>query len=191
MYDIFVDNLKRVDSLLTIYQGQTNKNIGDSKSTDILRASIVLLHSSFEDYFRGIIINYLIKTTDANSLSRMPLILGDNKVEKVFLSNLLQYKEKTIQEVFDSSIKQYMETISFNDYADIVKWCNTIKVNLTTFSEASFINDLISRRHKIVHQADLIVDCNGVKKLSSMSMDWIVKRKQSVINLVELIHKQE
>lgn len=70
------------------------------------------------------------------------------------LSDLLQYKGKTVDDLVADFIGDTLDTTSFNNYSDIVNWTRKIKVNLTSFTSQEKVEKLIKRRHKIVHEAD-------------------------------------
>ena len=57
----FNQNIQRVEALCKIYTLLQNdhKSQSEYKNTDVLRSAVVLLHASFEDYFRTILIQWL------------------------------------------------------------------------------------------------------------------------------------
>lgn len=59
-FEIYQENIKRVRNFITLYQNATSKTGSGRKTvieTDILRAGIVFLHSTLEEYLRTIILD--------------------------------------------------------------------------------------------------------------------------------------
>ena len=71
--DIFEDNTKRVEALISMYSMLSKTSSKDYKATDVLRAATVFLHSAFEEYFREIIIEWIPVRGDQKSFSDMNL----------------------------------------------------------------------------------------------------------------------
>ena len=156
--DVFDRNIDRVKSLCALYNSlKTNevKEGKDYKFTDVLRSAIVFLHSSFEEYFRNVLRDVLPATCTQEDLQKISFTTKDGKhIDKLTVSNLLQYKGKTIDDLVADFIGDTLDTTSFNNYSDIVNWAQKIKVDLSSFTSQDKIEKLIKRRHKIVHEAD-------------------------------------
>jgi hypothetical protein len=166
-------NLKRVGNLLNIFDRENAKKKEEVQSSpdekeqveieqqDLLRASVVFLHASFENYFRTVIIDYL-KTNKQNTNVKLPemgLPNAENpRTEKFYISQLLPYLGKNVNSLVDEAIENHMNKISFNNFNDICTWTNTMRIDLRTFKAVDGYSEklekLIKRRHKIVHEAD-------------------------------------
>lgn len=154
----FDKNLERVNSLHSLYIKLKEEDLKDGKDyklTDILRAEVVLLHSSFEEYFRSVLIKWLpIKASD-ETLREFPISLkAGKKAEKLFLNDLAHYKGKTIDDIIRDSILETMQLKSFNNEGEIRSWCSKIGITLEKFNGMHEIDAAVHRRHKIVHEAD-------------------------------------
>lgn len=187
----FDKNLERVKSLHSLYIKLKQENLRDStnyKLTDILRAEIVLLHSSFEEYFRNILIDWLpIKASD-ETLKEFPISLkAGKKAEKLFLNDLAHYRGKTIDEIIQKSVLESMQLKSFNNEREIRSWCSKIGISLENFNGMHEIDAALNRRHKIVHEADTNRSDNG-QKLQPINpgnvIPWI-KAYEDLVNLID------
>lgn len=61
---LFDRNIERVCSLRKIYNSLKNDDVKEGKEykfTDILRSAVVLLHSSFEEYYRSVLVSFYLK----------------------------------------------------------------------------------------------------------------------------------
>lgn len=85
-YDTYQINIRRAQNFIVLYNSATeNRGPGrrDTLTTDILRAGVVFLHSTLEDYLRSIILSKkiaMLSTTEADFravLANVNLV-GDN-----------------------------------------------------------------------------------------------------------------
>lgn len=184
----FDKNLERIESLCNTYHFLKTDEIkerGNSKFTDILRAAVVLLHSSFEEYYRNIIRDLLPKRCDKNDLKNIPFF-NSERAKKISLDKLLDYNDCSVNDVINHSISEELDYTSFNKFSDIKKWADKAKIDLSTFEERSSLDILIQRRHKIVHEADNSRDDSGYRlsKIQESNVrEWIL----IVCKLVDVI----
>lgn len=188
---IFDSNVKRVESLCKIYEQIKKSDISDNakdyKSTDLLRAAVVMLHSSFEEYYRCTITKWLWTRGSKDVLKSIPLPkdAGKNSA-KYTLSELLEYKDVKISELFEDAIQEYMSRVSFNSYGEICAWGNKIGLDFDGFADATVIDKCVHRRHKIVHESDM----SPKKQLSAISVLNVTQWKDSYVELVLIIDSQ-
>ena len=186
----FDKNLERVKSLHSLYTKLKKEDLKDSKDyrlTDILRAEIVFLHSSFEEYFRGVLIEWLPIKASSETLKEFPISLkAGKKAEKLFLSDLANYRGKTIDEIIRESILETMQLKSFNNEEEIRSWCSKLGITLENFSGMREVNAAVHRRHKIVHEADIDRDANS-QRLQPISPGNITPWIKAYEDLVKLI----
>ena len=96
----FEQNLARVNTLVSLY---TNELAGEGRgrrpvgSADILRASVVFLHATLEDFLRSLA-SWKLPLMGAEILNGIPLA-GDERANKFPLGKLASFRDKTIQEV--------------------------------------------------------------------------------------------
>lgn len=194
--DVFDRNIDRVKSLCALYNSlKTNevKEGKDYKFTDVLRSAIVFLHSSFEEYFRNVLRDVLPATCTQEDLQKISFTTKDGKhIDKLTVSNLLQYKGKTIDDLVADFIGDTLDTTSFNNYSDIVNWAQKIKVDLSSFTSQDKIEKLIKRRHKIVHEADnnKTDKMNKTYSLTAIQESVVKEWLDAVQDLVKIIDVQ-
>ena len=190
---LFDRNIERVCSLRKIYNSLKTDDVKEGKEykfTDILRSAVVLLHSSFEEYYRSVLSSILPKVCTEDDLKNMSFLgSAGNHKEKISLGGLLKLREKTVDQLITESIREALSFTSFNDYQDIVSWSIKIRIDLSEFKDQEKLNKLIHRRHKIVHEADNAKsdDEYALAPIRENSVEeWI----EVVRNLVELIDKE-
>ncbi len=123
---------------------------------DIIRATIVFLHTSLETTLREVL---RLKLKFNGDISTIPLVNksnSPNRKEKFSLSELAQHRGKTINDVIEESIDQYLSGISFNSTTEIADYLSRIDIPQQTLQKHySTLNEMIERRHRIVHEGDL------------------------------------
>lgn len=186
---IFDKNIERVESLHALYtklKQDEQKDGKDYKLTDILRSEVVFLHSSFEEYFRCVLIDWLPTKATDETLKEIPIsINAGKKAEKLFLSDLAHYRGKKIDDIIYESVAETMKLKSFNNEAEIKIWCNKIGISLNDFDKIKDVDKAVHRRHKIVHEADTNRNKEGEgSKLQGIKpgdiQPWIVAYKKLV-----------
>lgn len=166
-YDTYCINIRRAQNFIMLYNSATeNRGPGrrDTLTTDILRAGVVFLHLTLEDYLRSIILSKkiaMLSTTEADFkavLANVNLV-GDNtgksSVKKYTLSEFWDVKDKPVIMIVEEALRDKVSYMTFNDYSQIVASLATVGINLSTnFNPDGIIDNYINRRHKIVHEAD-------------------------------------
>lgn len=196
---IFEKNIERVESITNLYSSlkeESRKDTKDYTLTDMLRAAIVLLHSSFEEYFRLVLIQWLPTKADDNTLKDIPIALhaGNKRTEKIYLNDLSKYRGKTIDEVIRDSVTEHMALKSFNSQEEIRGWLSKVGIIVDDFNGFDAIDKAVKRRHKIVHEAD--TNRSGAReRLSAIKptdiATWISAYKNLVINIDKQCEKWE
>lgn len=190
---IFDRNIDRVNSLCKLYntlKTEETKEGKEYKLTDILRSAVVMLHSSFEEYYRSVLSEVLPQTCAENDLKNISFLGSEGKhKEKISLGELLAFKGKSVEDLIKESITESLASTSFNNFSDIMSWSRKANIDLSLFTEQDKLEKLISRRHKIVHEADNSRSDGGyglapIKEITVR--EWIA----TVCNLVKVIHTQ-
>jgi hypothetical protein len=123
---------------------------------DLLRAAVVFLHAALEDYLRSVALVYLPRAAP-HSLDQVPLagLSKNNRPEKFLLGELVRFRDCTVKEVVAASISEHLDRRSFAGIDDIAGLLEAMGMDITSV-RSSFpqLDDLIKRRHQIVHQAD-------------------------------------
>jgi hypothetical protein len=187
--DRFQKNLKRVDRLIDAYKSlKTTTRRATVEESDILRAAVVFLHAAQEDYLRGIIVEYL---AEKNNLNVINFSFGNNgnRTKQISLSDLsTRNNELTIGKFVQDQIEEHMQKVSFNKTDDIATWLDRLGVEIKKDDLFPQIAELIARRHKIVHEADLNEKSgkghHSANPISSLSVqEW----KEAVMELIARI----
>lgn len=123
--DRFRENLDRVDNLIKIYDNHIAKSGSGrrpARDTDVLRAGIVLLHATLEDFFRSVAIK-ATPITDSEKIDAIPLAgSGQKTANKFFLGSLSMHSGKTVDDLLRESVAEYHERwTTFNDIRQLKK----------------------------------------------------------------------
>ncbi len=123
-----------------------------------MRAALVLLHSAEEDYFRNILIHWYPIKADSKALSEVSLAGSDGRTSKYSFDRFASFSGKTVDEVISESVREHFSRMSFNSYKDIDSRLKKIGLSLGAYKRQAEIDALIQRRHKVVHEVDLMQD---------------------------------
>lgn len=188
----FYNNLQRVRDLTQLHLALQSFPAQNSilYSEDVLRASIVLMHASMEDLIRGIF-RWIMPTRGAEEWNKIPLKGLDNRNQpKAFLlGKLFEYKTMSVHEVVHSSIEEYLNYTNYNKVEDIVSVFIDLGIDKTQFQDNfQLLNEMMGRRHKIVHQADREVDLNSPEQsLRSIEYTLVVAYLENLSEFGEKI----
>ncbi|MCG7755448.1 MAG: HEPN domain-containing protein [Nitrosomonas sp.] len=179
----FQDNIGRVKNMVDIYEKYL-KGKGGRKGhleTDILRAATVFLHASLEDLLRSL--SYW-KLPDAGkeSIDKIPLVGGKGNATKFLLGELVAHKGKTVDDLIKESVNQYLERSNYNNIDEIMNLLRSIEIKFAAVNgEFNALTELMDRRHKIVHRAD-IIDTKGDQgeKVNPITVNLVNKWIESV-----------
>lgn len=190
----FDKNFGRVNNLLDLYVSlnQGKKGRKPTHNLDLLRATVVLMHSTLEDYLRSILFWKMPQASQA-VISKIPLV-GQDRKTKFDLGELSLHLGKTSDEIIRESVKEYLNRQSFNDTNDLASALNDIGLTVTPEIESCFssLQEMIRRRHKIVHEADREIDIvgSGNHRIRSISLKTVIKWKLVVDKFVSKVNRQ-
>jgi hypothetical protein len=186
-------NLSRTQGLLELYKGLSPKAPEEVKVTldDLLRAVTVFLHAALEDLLRAVAEVRLPKANN-EALGRIPLSGCSNygRIEKFTLAQLAVHRGKTVDTVIEDSVREYLGSISFNNTTDIAGILRTASVDIKTASKHfPLIDEMIRRRHQIVHQANSTDSpSESTRKLATISYEevdrWLLAVKAFAIDVL-------
>ncbi len=145
-----LNNISRIQNLLTLHENERND--------DLLRLSIIYLHSTLEDLMRNLIY-YRILISDKQVISNLPLLNSNGRKEKFTFSDIQEFKKLTIQQLIEKSTLEYINRLTFNNSNDIIHWFEKFSIDKTKLTgHIKELDELLIRRHHIVHNSDLLAD---------------------------------
>lgn len=154
--DDVLDNLLRVAHLLTLYKTlQEKEEFSELSATnDILRISVVFVHSTLEEFLRRLAID-LLPNASEKALNKIPLNTEAVRAEKFMLGNLAKFKQNTVEEVIKKSVINYYERSNFNNIDEISTLFSDLGLDVTKVRVyLPKLEELMKRRHFIVHRGD-------------------------------------
>jgi hypothetical protein len=185
-------NANRAIKLASLYNSLKDKTelSSDPVIDDILRASVVFSHATLEDFLRTIAAKFLPYASEA-VLDQIPLsgLDSSSRAEKFYLGKLLKHREKTVEEVIEESINDFLKSSNYNDVKDISRLLENINFDMKKVQHLfPAINELMQRRHLIVHRADIDehVDSNGTA-LRNININDVGRWLNAVVDLIGII----
>ncbi len=192
IYSRFTLNLKRCDNLLRIYEEtkETGRGRKDVPSLDVLRAATVFLHATLEDFLRSLIV-WRLPSLEAEVLDEVPLagLGGSGRPEKFFLGKLALFRGQLVEEVIEQSVEDHAGSLSFNTTGDIAALLRKIGVKVEKVnSHFPELQQLMSRRHNIVHRADRNVKLGpGQHAALSIGAHTVARWKRTLRRFVDAV----
>lgn len=178
---VFDGNIRRINRLLALYtELAAGRGRKSTHQLEILRASVVLLHSTMEDYLRNLL-KWKLPSCDVARINEIALVGQEERNRTKFpLGELLRYRDRTVSEIIDLSIEEHLSKKSFNNIDDINKTLRDVRADLALDSKKNLfpkLDAMMNRRHHIVHQADRSdTTGSGTHRYKSISvkqvMDW-------------------
>jgi hypothetical protein len=181
--------IARVDSLLDLHSFLSPIAAADSSEQppdpdDVLRAAVVLLHAHMEDSLRSVAREHLSRSS-TDILKTIPLA-GSYRAEKFTLADLIAHRGKSVDELLDESIRHALSKRSFNNCADVNKILEELGIDVAHCrSRFAELDEMISRRHRIVHECDYIPDSGHPPALTSITPAAVEKWKDAVQDFLQ------
>ncbi len=178
------ENLARVENLISLYSRKKGKGRRGAHETDVLRAAVVLLHASLEDFLRSLARWIIPETNEMSVLDRYPFP-GDSNLkrpEKVSLGYLIAFKGISIDDVIKQAVNEHLDKSNYNNTNEIAGLLTSIGVEISAV-ESVFpeLSEMMSRRHLIVHRADRVDSMgSGNYKVKSIGIAQLNKWVKSV-----------
>jgi hypothetical protein len=152
-------NLARVRSLVSVYNqrhgtGRGRRRVADM---DVLRAAVVFLHASVEDFLRSMAA-VQVPLASEDVLNAVPLVGSlSSRPEKFFLGKLAAFRGYSVDEVIRRSVAQHLERTTYNSAAEIAALLRGMGVDVSRVEKYfPALEEMIQRRHRIVHRADRV-----------------------------------
>lgn len=187
-------NLDRVENLITVYESHPDAKKQGRKSAetlDILRAAVVLLHASLEDVLRRLAY-WKWPTGNSATLDKIPLVgLGSGSL-KHSLGDLTKHRGKAIDDVLRESVDAYLERSNYNNTSEVSSLLSSVGVRVSAVSQHfDVLQNLMERRHQIVHRADRKseVKGSGDHEIQSIHKDTVREWANAVKQFSEAVLK--
>lgn len=190
----FEKNFFRINSLLKLYKTIEKKKVSRSSSkSDVLRATVVLTHSTLEDFLRSVL-RWKLPSCKPEVLNKVTLSgkMGRSKIE---FKDILEFRGNTVDNIVQKSINEYLNMVSFNDKSDIVSHLISINIDINPLrGYLDKLNLMIKRRHNIVHKADRTNDEDisktRIKPITSKQVkDWVDNVDEFVLEIANQLRK--
>jgi len=195
--DRMSENLGRVQTLISLYKVAKTDSPPSDKGTlraEILRAAVVFLHASVEDFLRTLARLHLPQASP-EKLNKIPLasVARSRNAEKFLLGELARFRGKTVNEVIEESVALHLERATYNNARDVIEVTTAIGVEKAAIKKfLPKLDRMMKRRHQIVHRADRSSKMGGETKstaISSMHVEaWLSNAhafmKTVVVNLM-------
>lgn len=149
-------NLDRVRDLVALYGRLAGTVAGrpSIQESDILRAAVVLLHSTLEDFLRFVASNRL-PAAGAEVLKQMPFPIGDGRKTTLTLGELARYRGRPVDDVIAEVIEAFLDRSSYNSVPELAKLMLDIGLQPSLLRPyASRLAAMMARRHLIAHRVD-------------------------------------
>lgn len=147
LVDRFQENLHRVSNYMRSVKDQND---------DAYRLGLVFVHSVFEDMLRQLAIFRL--EAGKYHIWSDELQLSDGRKVKFTIGELAEkYPKLTLEDLRNQAIARKIQLETFNGSSEVVAYLKLLKFDTTKIEEfLPCLEQSIKRRHKIVHEADLI-----------------------------------
>lgn len=149
-------NLDRVSKLLKLYEGLAGPGQGRRPvhSSDILRAATVLLHATLEDFMRSLE-RWLLPTAPDTALNGVPLASVQGHAQRFKLGDLAKHRGASVDEVIRESVALHLERKSYSSTTELCSVLTNLEIQTLGLEPClPVLDELMRRRHHIVHQAD-------------------------------------
>jgi hypothetical protein len=149
-------NLDRVRGLIALYERLSGPVAGrpSVQESDLLRAAVVLLHATLEDFLRSVAMARL-PGSEAEVVKQIPLAGSDIRRPTFNLGELSIHRGRLVDEVIADSVDAYLSRVSYNDTDEVAKLLDDIDLKIAPVRPyLSRLAAMMSRRHHIAHRFD-------------------------------------
>ncbi len=191
------ENLARAEALVQIYDlttilrgsaqalGTLEEVGAELHFSDILRAAVVLVHATLEDYLRSTAAT-LLPFADESTLNTIPLVgVGSSgRAEKFLLGRLAPHRGKTVFDLIRESVDECLSTATYNDTTQISSLLVSLGAKVEKVEHLfPQLDKFVRRRHQIVHRADKAPPrVDALEQVESITPDqvreWITAVKE-------------
>jgi len=189
--DRATNNLVRCTRLLKLYE-VLRANMPPSIHADledVLRATVVLMHASVEDFLR-VIAEARLPLAEPEVLDKVPFSVKGATSEKIQLGFLARHRGKSVNEVIEQVVRDHLARTSFSSTSDIVSVLTRLGLDAKQIEvHLPDLDAMIRRRHQIVHNADLVT--GGAPPLAPIGYEdvqqWIHTSTMFMIDVLSML----
>jgi hypothetical protein len=170
-------NMSRINGLVKLICSDINplratkQFQSDGARADILRTIVVFLHATFEDVLRTMA-RQRIAAAKSQILDKIPLV-GTGRAEKFHLGALNAHRGKTVDQLIHESVENYLDRESFGSCNDVDEVLTQMGLDTSPFKPLyADLDQMMKRRHRIVHEADLPRPKDSLSGLWTISDDF-------------------
>jgi hypothetical protein len=148
--------LERVRGLVDLYELLAGPISGRPTvhESDVLRAAVVFLHATLEDFLRSLA---AIRLPDSSSetLQKIPPASGDGRKTTMSLGELHDYRGRSINDFIRESIESHLSRSNYSNVGDIKRLLSDLRLEPSCVDpHAARLAALMTRRHHIAHRLD-------------------------------------
>jgi hypothetical protein len=185
----FADNLGRANNLIAACN-QLGGGLAEPPplAQDVLRAAVVFLHASLEEVVRNLFVRRLPNVTP-EKLDQIPLVgsLGHHRPSKILLGSLVQFRGEFVENVIKKSIDAYVDTFNLNNTSELAQCLELAEIDVDLLRQHfALLNELMQRRHQIVHQMDRTNELDPLTvPISSLNIQTVEHWRNALESFVE------
>jgi len=146
---------------------------------DLLRAAVVFMHATVEDLLRTVG-QVTLPNAPEDVLNNIPLTGSKDslRAEKFWLGGLAAFRGRTVDDVITDSVRTYLERLTFNTTTDVVAHLTACGFSREAMaivtSSLPQLGELMTRRHQIVHRADVPAGASALQPIDAATVDrWL------------------
>ena len=159
--DRLAENLARVRHLIELYEQLAGPGGGRRgvKDSDVLRASVVLLHAALEDLLRTTLAWKWPASQNPEHLEELTFMFGSSRSpvrkQKASIADLVAHRHRQVDELIRDAISGHLAASNYNNVRDMMRALEYSGLDSKlVVPQASKLAALMRRRHWIVHRAD-------------------------------------
>ncbi len=166
LFGRIVINLNRCLALakhgFQLHKDNDTHELGD----EVLRACIVLLHSSFEDFLRSLTRWLLPLSTSKVALAELKFPGGSDADKRPLVLSIAdlgnRYRNLTVQQLIEKAVGSYCDRMTISNTNVFEQWLMRLGYDPEPFRrQYAILAWMMERRHRIAHEADLVDEPEG------------------------------
>jgi hypothetical protein len=156
----------------------------DSPGTDIMRAVIVLMHASLEDFLRTLTLR-LLPSLSEEYLNGIALAGDHKRPDKIQLGALRKFRGKSVNDLIYDSIKEHLSRSNFNSTDDVARHLRSLGMDIDPVSSHfPSLQELMMRRHQIVHRSDRLNDQGDLRPIRASDVKHWIEALGGFVNAI-------